>query len=104
MTDSKAESSEDNALAAVDPGNIDERLISQHLDTADIPDPDLIIRTSGEQRISNFLLWQLAYRMQVAHNDGVHLNSARVLRLIGGTGMVNGVVQARKCQYHGGKG
>lgn len=40
---------------------ITEDMISSYLDTADIPDPDLIIRTSGEQRISNFLLWQLAY-------------------------------------------
>jgi len=40
---------------------ITEQLFSGYLDTADIPDPDLMIRTSGEQRISNFLLWQLAY-------------------------------------------
>ncbi len=40
---------------------IDERVFSQHLYTADLPDPDLILRTSGEERISNFLLWQLAY-------------------------------------------
>ncbi|HEX3863115.1 MAG TPA: isoprenyl transferase [Stellaceae bacterium] len=40
---------------------IDEDLISGHLLTADLPDPDLLIRTSGEQRISNFLLWQCAY-------------------------------------------
>ena len=40
---------------------IDEKLLSQHLHTADLPDPDLLIRTSGEMRISNFLLWQLAY-------------------------------------------
>jgi undecaprenyl diphosphate synthase len=43
------------------PQAIDEAVISRHLFTADIPDPDLLIRTSGEQRISNFLLWQCAY-------------------------------------------
>jgi len=43
------------------PEAIDESLISSHLDTADIPDPDLLIRTSGELRLSNFLLWQSAY-------------------------------------------
>jgi undecaprenyl diphosphate synthase len=40
---------------------IDEELIASHLLTVDLPDPDLMIRTSGEQRISNFLLWQCAY-------------------------------------------
>ena len=40
---------------------LDESIFSSYLDTAGIPDPDLLIRTSGEQRISNFLLWQLAY-------------------------------------------
>ncbi|HEX6988539.1 MAG TPA: isoprenyl transferase [Bacillota bacterium] len=43
------------------PGDIDERTVSQALYTAGLPDPDLLIRTSGELRISNFLLWQLAY-------------------------------------------
>ncbi|HYW35187.1 MAG TPA: isoprenyl transferase [Balneolaceae bacterium] len=45
----------------LNPEEIDDDLISRHLSTAQIPDPDLIIRTSGEYRISNFLLWQLAY-------------------------------------------
>jgi undecaprenyl diphosphate synthase len=45
-------------LAAAD---ITPEVLSQHLDTPDIPDPDVIIRTSGEQRLSNFLLWQAAY-------------------------------------------
>ena len=40
---------------------INEELINQHLSTADLPDPDLFIRTGGEQRVSNFMLWQLAY-------------------------------------------
>jgi len=43
------------------PGEIDEAIFSNNLFTADMPDPDLLIRTSGEQRISNFLLWQMAY-------------------------------------------
>lgn len=45
----------------LNPEEINDQLISAHLSTAEIPDPDLIIRTSGEYRISNFLLWQLAY-------------------------------------------
>ena len=45
----------------IEPEDIDDDMISSHLSTADIPDPELIIRTSGEYRISNFLLWQLAY-------------------------------------------
>ena len=45
----------------LNPEDIDEDYISSNLDTRDIPDPDLLIRTSGEQRISNFLLWQIAY-------------------------------------------
>ena len=40
---------------------IDESTIQQHLSTAGTPDPDLILRTSGEHRLSNFLLWQAAY-------------------------------------------
>ena len=45
----------------LDPVDISEIVISDNLDTAAMPDPDLLIRTSGEQRISNFLLWQMAY-------------------------------------------
>jgi undecaprenyl diphosphate synthase len=44
-----------------DPSSIDVAAISGYLDTSSIPDPDLIIRTSGEQRLSNFLMWQAAY-------------------------------------------
>jgi undecaprenyl diphosphate synthase len=49
------------AAGQIDPASIDETLLEQNLDTAGIPDPDLIIRTSGEQRLSNFLMWQAAY-------------------------------------------
>jgi undecaprenyl diphosphate synthase len=45
----------------IEPDVIDEQLIADHLYTAALPDPDLLIRTSGEHRISNFLLWQIAY-------------------------------------------
>lgn len=41
--------------------NVDEAVVGQHLATRDIPDPDVLIRTSGEQRLSNFLLWEMAY-------------------------------------------
>ncbi len=45
----------------LEPAEINEQLLSQHLYTASYPDPDLLIRTSGEMRISNFLLWQISY-------------------------------------------
>ena len=45
----------------IDPDEIDETLFESRLDTAGLPDPDLLIRTSGEQRISNFMLWQISY-------------------------------------------
>ncbi|MFQ5957884.1 MAG: isoprenyl transferase [Alphaproteobacteria bacterium] len=49
------------AAGRIAPEDVDEAFFSGRLDTAGIPDPDLLIRTSGEQRLSNFLLWQLAY-------------------------------------------
>jgi len=49
------------AAGKIKSDDIDEKLISAHLYTKDQPDPDLLIRTSGEERISNFLLWQLSY-------------------------------------------
>lgn len=45
----------------VNTDDIDEKLYERYLDTCGVPDPDLLIRTSGEQRVSNYLLWQLAY-------------------------------------------
>ena len=45
----------------MDPAKIDERTIARHLYAPDMPDPDLLVRTSGEYRISNYLLWELAY-------------------------------------------
>ena len=45
----------------IQPSEIDETVFSRYLYTSELPDPDLLIRTSGELRVSNFLLWQLAY-------------------------------------------
>ena len=52
---------QDVADGKCDPSEIDEPFFESYLDTAGVPDPDLLIRTSGEQRLSNFLMWQLAY-------------------------------------------
>lgn len=51
----------DASEGRISPEDIDENTIGNYLDTAGIPDPDFLIRTSGEQRLSNFLLWQMAY-------------------------------------------
>ena len=45
----------------LDAAEISEEVVSSHLDTAGMPDPDLLIRTAGEMRVSNFLLWQISY-------------------------------------------
>ena len=51
----------DCAAGKQDPEEITEQVVASYLDTAGMPDPDLLIRTSGEIRLSNYLLWQLAY-------------------------------------------
>lgn len=52
---------EDVKVGKIEPDQMDEAMFDSYLDTAGIPSPDLLIRTSGEQRLSNFLMWQLAY-------------------------------------------
>lgn len=52
---------EDVKEGRCEPGKITQEMFEDHLDTRGIPDPDLLIRTSGEQRLSNFLMWQLSY-------------------------------------------
>ena len=52
---------EDAKIGKLTPEDVTETLFASYLDTEDLPDPDLLIRTSGELRLSNFLLWQLAY-------------------------------------------
>ena len=52
---------QDVADGKLSPENVTEERISSYLDTAGVPDPDLMIRTSGELRLSNFLMWQMAY-------------------------------------------
>ena len=52
---------EEAAAGELDPAEVDEGVVSSHLYTAGLPDPELVIRTSGELRLSNYLLWQVAY-------------------------------------------
>ena len=61
MTRAARRMAQDCADGKLDPDKIDESVFESYLDTHGIPDPDLMIRTSGEQRLSNYLLWQLAY-------------------------------------------
>jgi len=52
---------EKTVAGEIDPGDITDKVVAEYLYTARMPDPDLLIRTSGEMRISNFMLWQIAY-------------------------------------------
>ena len=52
---------DDRDHGVISKDDIGEELFASYLDTKELPDPDLLIRTSGEQRLSNYLLWQLAY-------------------------------------------
>ncbi len=61
IVDSVRSIAADAAAGRINPDKIDERSIARRLYSADMPDPDLLIRTSGEMRISNFLLWEVAY-------------------------------------------
>jgi undecaprenyl diphosphate synthase len=61
LVDAVREIAADVAAGRLDPAAIDEETVEQHLYTAGMPDPDLLIRTAGEMRVSNFLLWQISY-------------------------------------------
>jgi undecaprenyl diphosphate synthase len=61
LTEAMKKIARDVALGDLNPNAISEKTISSYLETHDYPDPELMIRTSGEQRLSNYLLWQLAY-------------------------------------------
>jgi undecaprenyl diphosphate synthase len=65
IADAVAAIARDAKEGKIDPGKIDERMISRYLDEPDMPDVDLFLRSSGEQRTSNFLLWQSAYAEMV---------------------------------------
>ena len=74
---------EDVKSGKVNPEDINEEFISNNLDTKDIPDPDLLIRTSGEQRLSNFLLWQIAYsEFYIAHCHWPDFNKDELIKAI----------------------
>lgn len=61
ITDAVKAIAEEVAEGALAPGSINEQTIADHLYTHDLPDPDLLVRTAGEMRLSNYLLWQLSY-------------------------------------------
>ena len=61
LADGVKEIAREAAAGRLDPERIDEKTLRRHLYAPDMPDPDLLVRTSGEHRISNYLLWQLAY-------------------------------------------
>jgi undecaprenyl diphosphate synthase len=61
ITDGVREIAREVEAGRLTPDRIDERTVARHLYAPDMPDPDLVVRTSGEHRISNFLLWEMAY-------------------------------------------
>jgi undecaprenyl diphosphate synthase len=61
LTDAARAIAREVRAGTLDPEDIDEKTVSSRLYTADVPDPDLLVRTSGEMRLSNFLLWQVSY-------------------------------------------
>jgi len=61
ITDAVREIARKVSRGEVEPEDVDESMVSSHLSTAGLPDPDLLIRTAGEFRVSNFLLWQISY-------------------------------------------
>lgn len=69
IADAAAAIAREAAAGRLDPKRIDQRLFARYLDEPDMPDVDLFLRTSGEQRISNFLLWQSAYAELVFLDD-----------------------------------
>jgi undecaprenyl diphosphate synthase len=69
IADAAADIAREVAAGRIDPKKVDERLFARYLDEPDMPDVDLFLRTSGEQRISNFLLWQSAYAELVFLDD-----------------------------------
>jgi undecaprenyl diphosphate synthase len=82
LADAARELATQVAAGQLDPAKIDEAAVQQHLYTADAPDVDLLIRTSGEQRISNYMLWQAAYAELIFTDvywpdfDRTHLSAA----------------------------
>ena len=61
IVDAAASIAHDVKSGRLDPDDIDEAVFAQHLYTAELPDPDLLIRTAGQMRVSNYLLWQISY-------------------------------------------
>lgn len=72
------------AAGEIDPGSIDEDAVSGALSTAGLPDPDLLIRTGGEMRLSNYLLWELSYaELMVTETAWPELSEAEYFGMVG---------------------
>jgi len=83
ITDACRRIAEKAAAGEIKPADITEDMVSKHLYTAGLPDPDLLIRTSGEMRISNFLLWQISYsELYVAEKCWPDFNREELVKAI----------------------
>ena len=114
IVDAAAALARDAAAGRLDPSSVDERTFAAYLDEPDMPDVDLFLRTSGEQRVSNFLLWQSAYAEMVFLPDlwpdvdrrhlwrAVEQYAARERRLGGVDGQQGDVVVADPDEPDGG--
>ena len=94
---------EDVRKGRVDPAQVDERVFASYLSTRGMSDPDLLIRTAGEMRISNFLLWQISYTEALDHSDALaRLPRGRPVARVFGLRVAQAQVRGPACGLSGG--